>query len=641
MSYCLNPHCKKPYNPDNAKFCLSCRSPLGLKNRYRTIRPLGEGGMGRTFLALDQDRLNAPCAIKQLLPAPEIQSDLQAMAKVTELFEQEARQLLLLGEQHSQIPALLGYFEQDKRLYLVQQFIEGQTLWQELQRFGAFKEEQIRQLLLDLLPVLQFVHERQVIHRDIKPANIIRREDGRQSSGGQLVLIDFGIAKQLSSGGGKTGTRAGTEGYAPMEQLRGGRAFPASDLYSLGVTCIQLLTGISLDRLYDPVESRWLWQSHLQQVGRTVSDRLAVILNKMIQDSMKARYPSASAVLQDLNTSGSRSFPGAVTPFVPAVPTPPTVPPNPLLELFKGQSWDCDSTLTGHSAAIKAVALSRDGKIIASGSEDKTLMIWDRHPGKVLHTLTQHSGAVTAVVISPDGKLLVSGSTDKTIKFWQLPTGFLLRTLTGHTGAITALTITPDGKTLVSGSADKTLKLWNLRTAQLQQTWEGHTQGVSCLTCSPDGKTIASGSDDRTIKLWNLRNGTVKATLTGHQERVEAVAIASDSQTLASGSRDKTIQTWQLDTGTRLATPKEHLSGFQAIGYLPLLPTLNPGNGHILVSGSEDKTLKIWHQETGNLLHTLTGHSDSITCLALSFEGQTIISGSLDKTLKIWQSLTP
>lgn len=597
--------------------------------------------MGRTFLALDQDRLNAPCAIKQLLPAPEIQSDSQAMAKVTELFEQEARQLLLLGEQHSQIPALLAYFEQDKRLYLVQQFIEGQTLWQEMQRFGAFKEEQIRQLLLDLLPVLQFVHERQVIHRDIKPANIIRREDGRQSSGGQLVLIDFGIAKQLNSDGGKTGTRAGTEGYAPLEQLRGGRAFPASDLYSLGVTCIQLLTGISLDRLYDPVESRWLWQSHLQQIGSTVSDRLAAILNQMIQDSMKARYPSATALLQDLNPAGSRSFPGAVTPFVPAVPTPPTVPTNPLLEQLQRQTWECDSTLTGHTASIKTVALSTDGKIIASGSEDKTIIIWDRNTGKVLHTLTQHSGAVTAVVISPDGKLLVSGSTDKTIKFWQLPTGFLLRTLTGHTGAITALTITPDGKTLVSGSADKTLKLWDLRTAQLQQTWEGHTQAVSCLTCSPDGKIIASGSDDRTIKLWSLRNGTVKATLTGHQERIEAVAIASDSQTLASGSRDKTIQTWQLNTGTRLATPKEHSSGFQAIGYLPLPPTLNLPEGHILVSGSEDKTLKIWHQETGNLIHTLTGHSDSITCLALSFDGQTIISGSPDKTLKIWQSLNP
>ncbi|AFY81039.1 serine/threonine-protein kinase [Oscillatoria acuminata] len=641
MSYCLNPHCKKPYNPDNAKFCLSCRSPLGLKNRYRTIRPLGEGGMGRTFLALDQDRLNAPCAIKQLLPGPEIQSDSQAMAKVTELFEQEARQLLLLGEENSQIPVLLGYFEQDKRLYLVQQFIEGQTLWQELQRFGAFKEEQIRQLLLDLLPVLQFIHERQVIHRDIKPANIIRREDGRQSSVGQLVLIDFGIAKQLNHKGGKTGTRAGTEGYAPMEQMRGGRAYPASDLYSLGVTCIQLLTGLSLDRLYDSVESRWLWQSHLQQVGRTVSDRLAAILNKMIQDSMKARYPSATMVLQDLNTPASRSFPGKVTPFVPAVPTPPTVATNPLLDYFQGQIWECDATFTGHTAAIKTIALSTDGQIIASGSEDKTIIIWDRHTGKILQTLTQHSRAVTAVAISLDGRLLVSGSMDKTIKFWQLPTGFLLRTLTGHTKAITALTITPDGKTLVSGSADKTLKVWDLRTAQLQQTWEGHPQGVSCVTCSPDGKTIASGSDDGTIKLWNLRNGSVKATLTGHQDRVEALAIASDSQTLASGSRDKTIQTWQLDTGTRLATPKEHSSGFQAIGYLPLPPTLNPRNGHILVSGSEDKTLKFWHQETGNLLHILTGHSDSITCLALSSDGQTIISGSPDKTLKIWQNLNP
>lgn len=147
-----------------------------LKDRYRAIAPLGEGGFGRTFLAEDADRLKAACVIKQFLPVPEIQGNSAAMQKATQLFEQEGRQLLQLGEQHPQIPSLFAYFEQDKRLYLVQQYIEGQQLGQNLERQEAFSEEQLRDLLNDLLPVLQFVHEHQVIHRDIKPTNIIKRK---------------------------------------------------------------------------------------------------------------------------------------------------------------------------------------------------------------------------------------------------------------------------------------------------------------------------------------------------------------------------------------------------------------------------------------------------------------------------------
>jgi serine/threonine protein kinase len=217
MIYCLNPNCQKPQNLDGTKFCLTCGSQLLLKNQYQAIQPIGEGGFGRTFLAFDAHRLNARCVIKQFFPLLEIQGNSQAMAKATELFEQEARQLLQLGEQHPQIPTLFAYFEQDRRLYLVQQFIAGQDLSQELAQQGAFSEEQIRELLHDLLPVLHFVHQQQVIHRDIKPTNILRRKID-----GKLVLIDFGVAKVLTVGTGltRTGTKAGTEGYAAIEQMR-------------------------------------------------------------------------------------------------------------------------------------------------------------------------------------------------------------------------------------------------------------------------------------------------------------------------------------------------------------------------------------------------------------------------------------
>ncbi|MEB3826574.1 serine/threonine-protein kinase [Phormidium sp. CCY1219] len=647
MSYCLNPHCPKPHNPDNGNFCQNCRSPLVLKNHYRALKPLGEGGMGRTFLAVDEDRLNAPCALKQLLPAREIQGNSQAMAKATELFEQEARLLLYLGERHSQIPTLLAYFEQDKRWYLVQQLVEGRDLWQELQHEGAFNEAKIRALLLDLLPVLQFIHDHQVVHRDIKPMNIIRRSASAASmagsvGSGQLVPIDFGVSKRLSAVGlNNTGTRTGTEGYAPIEQLRGGQAFPASDLYSLGVTCIQLLCDRPLNELYDPIASIWRWRSRLWQLNRTVSDDLAYILDKMLEDSIEQRYQSAAEIIDDLTPLSAKKHAPPVAPLMPP-PTPaapPVVPTHnspPDLSVLPAQNWECLNTLIGHTGAIYSVAIAPDGQTIASASEDKTIKIWDAETGEIRQELTQHSAPVNALAMTPDGKLLISASADKTIKIWQLETGFLLRTLTGHSGAVQAIALSPDGKTIVSGSADKTIKIWHRQTAQLKKTLKGHTQAVISLAISPDGKIIASGSDDRAVKLWQSKNGNLKTTLNGHNASVSAIAISSDGQTLASASGDKTIQTRQLDTGKWLATPKAHSSGFCAIAYAPNPDNFTAAEGHILASGGDDKSVKLWHQESGNLLQVFSGHSDTVSCLAFDPQGRTLVSGSSDKTIKIW-----
>ena len=294
MRYCVNPQCQSPENPDGSELCSSCGSSLLLKGRYRAIKPLGQGGMGRTFLGIDEDRLNAKCAIKQFLPQFQGRG---ATLKATELFEREAVQLFELGEQHPQIPTLYAYFEQDRRLYLVEQAVEGQDLLKELYQEGAFGEQKIRELLLDLLPVLEFIHSRHVIHRDIKPENILRCQKD-----GQLVLVDFGIAKHgTQTALAQPGTTAGTQGYAPLEQIRGGQAYPASDLYCLGVTCIQLLSGTIPDELYHSLEGRWIWREQLAKRGGSISAELGNILDKMLVEMVADRYQSAAQVLQDLN----------------------------------------------------------------------------------------------------------------------------------------------------------------------------------------------------------------------------------------------------------------------------------------------------------------------------------------------------
>ena len=298
MLYCSNPSCSNPFNPDSNKFCLSCGSQSLyslFKNRFRVLQLLGEGGFGRTYEAIDTHKMNDACVIKQFVPQVE---GTAALEKATELFKQEAKRLFDLGE-HPQIPRLIAYFEDNKRLYLVQEFIQGQNLLQELHQQGAFSEEKITQLLHELLPVLQFVHERGVIHRDIKPENIMRRQDGK------LMLIDFGVSKQATGTVlTKVGTMVGTSGYAPMEQMRG-QVFPASDLYSLGVTCIRLLTNClpkedGADDIYDGLNGVWKWRDCLP-FNKPISVELGKVLDKLTQDFVKDRYQSAEEVLQELN----------------------------------------------------------------------------------------------------------------------------------------------------------------------------------------------------------------------------------------------------------------------------------------------------------------------------------------------------
>ncbi|MBK1987148.1 protein kinase [Sphaerospermopsis aphanizomenoides BCCUSP55] len=320
MSYCLNPHCSKPENPDHVKFCISCGTKLLLKERYRAIQPIGQGGFGRTFLAVDEDKPSKPpCVIKQFYPQAQGTNTVQ---KAIELFNQEAVQLDELG-QHPQIPALLSYCTQDDRQYLVQEFINGLNLAQELAQNGAFNESQIQQLLIDLLPVLQFCHSKEVIHRDIKPENIIRRsplspplKKGEvnnaplaKEGGGDLVIVDFGAAKSATGTAlNHTGTSIGSPEYVAPEQMRG-RAIFASDIYSLGVTCINLLTGRSPFDSYDTHNAAWIWRQYLKTA---VSNDLGKIIDKMVESIPSRRYQTTAEVLKDLNIQTSASIPPTI-----------------------------------------------------------------------------------------------------------------------------------------------------------------------------------------------------------------------------------------------------------------------------------------------------------------------------------------
>jgi serine/threonine-protein kinase len=297
VSYCVNPNCANPNNEPFAINCATCGSNLKLRNRYRASRPLGKGGFGATFLAADEGLPGFPsCVVKQLRPNTQSAS---VMKMARELFEREAFTLGKIGS-HPQIPRLLDYFEEDGNFYLVQEFVDGETLKQEFERRGAFNEIEIRKILAEIFPALGFMHENGVIHRDIKPANIMRRKQD-----GQLVLIDFGaVSSQINKpsadddpSGLLTNFAIGTPGFAPPEQMAM-RPVYSSDLYATAMSCLYLMTGRSpKDLPHDPYTGEINWKSQVK-----LSDRLRVVFEKLLQQSVSQRFRSAEEALRALES---------------------------------------------------------------------------------------------------------------------------------------------------------------------------------------------------------------------------------------------------------------------------------------------------------------------------------------------------
>ncbi|MEH1919735.1 CHASE2 domain-containing serine/threonine-protein kinase [Nostoc sp.] len=265
---------------------------LLLSGRYKISQTLGAGGFGRTYLAQDTQRPGNPiCVVKKLMPA---RQDTRFLQVARRLFNSEAEILESLGKHH-QIPELLAYFEDNQEFYLIQQYIEGHTLSEELPPVQNVQNESfVMEMLKEVLEVLEFVHQHRVIHRDIKPTNIIRcAEDNR------LVLIDFGAVKLMQPSSNEQTELAtvaiGTRGYAPPEQFAGHPRL-CSDIYALGMIAIQAITGIPPQELHpDPETGNVMWRQTVQ-----VSEGLAAILDKMVCYHFSDRYQSAAEVLQDL-----------------------------------------------------------------------------------------------------------------------------------------------------------------------------------------------------------------------------------------------------------------------------------------------------------------------------------------------------
>jgi WD40 repeat protein len=315
-------------------------------------------------------------------------------------------------------------------------------------------------------------------------------------------------------------------------------------------------------------------------------------------------------------------------------------------------------TLTGHISDVTSVAFSPDGRLLASGSDDNTIKLWDVATGSLVRTLTGHTWRVTSVAFSPDGRLLASGSADGTIRLWDVASGSLVRSLTGHTGSVfLSVAFSPDGRLLASGSCERyesrcvqgEIKLWDVASGSLVRSLTGHTGSVLSVAFSPDGRLLASGAawPDATIKLWDVASGSLVRTLTGHSESVWSVAFSPDGRLLASGSCGQRtisgfciqgeIKLWDVASGREVRSLTGHTDDVTSVAFSP--------NGRLLASGSCGKVenyfcvqgeIKLWDMASGSLVRTLSGHTDWVTSVAFSPDGRLLASGSWDNTIKLW-----
>ncbi|KZP32870.1 WD40 repeat-like protein, partial [Athelia psychrophila] len=338
----------------------------------------------------------------------------------------------------------------------------------------------------------------------------------------------------------------------------------------------------------------------------------------------------------------------------------------------------CEGIIEGHNGPVNSVAFSLDGERVVSGSDDKTICIWDARTGKlVAGPLSEHSDRVSSVAFSPDGERIASGSIDKTIRIWDARTGELVagpfnghtdgvnsvvfspdgenvasgsddiriwdaRTgelvagpFGGHIGWVLSLAFAPDGERVASSSSDSSICVWHARTGELTAgSFKGHSGSVNSVAFSPDGERIVSDSDDRTIRIWDARTARlVVGTFEGHIQPVNSVSFSTDGECIVSGSRDRTIIIWDARTGKLIAGPfKGHLSYVHSAAFSP--------DSKRIVSGSEDSTIRLWDARMGELVtEPLKKHSGLVTSVAFLPDGQRIVSASED-TIRSWDART-
>ncbi|NEQ37326.1 MAG: protein kinase [Okeania sp. SIO3I5] len=658
-----------------------------LDGRYQIIKIIESGEFGHTYIAQDIRRPGeAQCFVKHLQPNTYDQRFLEIIRR---RFEQEAKTLEKLSE-HNQIPKLLAYFEENQEFYLVQSFIPGQSLDNEILPGKALSEIQVIRILIEVLEILEFVHGNNVIHRDIKPTNLIRRKSDHK-----LVLIDFGAVKEINIAQQNKTARIGTMEYMPIEQFEYNPQFN-SDIYALGMMGIQGITGLpssELSKLKDNENGNKreiFWRDKTN-----CSTALADILDKMVRYDYHERYQSTGEVIADLKEISNKSsqiidkkeiYREEVVRQASYRRGDISVTGRKILDELresfeiskedteiiedkilnpyrkyqeKGRKYEqalldeiqkqypfSDETREELERLQQVLRLTQeDIKLIEDRVLPKSLLIklkkiWSDNSQKLSINWWLILGLI-AIVIA------VIFAIDRYIKFQnynkvqqqqalekeqketaQLNSFRKLYAERNYENCISKTTLISEKSNIFAEAQDI------LQKCQQGKNWQNYqvenlsqySAAVGSVVFSPDGKMLATGSRDTTVKILEIPTGKVINTFPGDDSPIWSVAFNSDATQLVAGTYDWRVIVWNLATGEPFRV-FEHRAPIWSV-------VMSPDN-EIIASSSGDKTVKVWDLKTGFLVFNFPDHSDAVFSIDISSDGRKLVSGSADKTIKI------
>jgi WD40 repeat protein len=460
----------------------------------------------------------------------------------------------------------------------------------------------VEQTIEILVALLQSCLNTSKIHGQITPDRVVIVAE-------HPVRVDILPADDLS---------ADPEFSAP--EVLNDRISDRSDLYSIGLIAIYLLTGTRPFQLFDTANRCWVWQDYWQPEGadaRINNRQLATILDRAIELDADLRFSSA------------RSMMAAVRDCYPAL-------------LLATSSWQCCHILTGHAglfAAIKTIAISPDLPMVATGSEDTTIRLWDIDTGVGLGILNGHQQSIDAIVFHPHKSgLLYSSGKDGLIKLWNVKTAAELISIDSQQSKINCLAISPDGKLLISASCDRTIKIWYLGLTDEHSidnliTLKTHQLSVNAIAFNPSAGDLkfASVSSDRRVMLWGMESKTPLCILTAHTQAVKTLAFSLNGKLLATAGDDGSIHIWDLEYRQLTQTLSAHRWTISGLAFW--------NDGNTLISTSWDGNIKFWQIDTGREIENLATHEAEVLAIDVCRSRGCLVTASRDRTAKIWRKV--
>ncbi|NJM27681.1 MAG: hypothetical protein HC856_04545 [Pseudanabaena sp. RU_4_16] len=610
-----------------------------LDDRYQVIQTVEASRYVQIYIAKDVTQPGAPqCKISCFRP---VSNDYASLEAAREIFRSEAQKLYQLSSYCDRIPQVLSAFEYNKDFYLVEEAIEGRSLGEELAVGRLLTEDRAIDMLADVLATLHVAHEEQLIHGDITPTNLIGCTREHSTDRTEIVLVNFAGLRKICNPllPIQEVPLLGTPSYMPAEQSQGDR-LPSCDLYALGLSTIQALTGLHPSQIEFDTETGAIALPPEIEISSNLSD----VLQRMVCLDPGERYQSAAEVstdLQGLQASGVKQIALSVLAKVKQLPLVTIVSllaavvasvaffnlGKYVSQLSSEQSAQNAITVVGTSpkpipdrkpkAAKESKKTSQPiARLSAStkGSASKLEPFVSEPKPKPKPKPTPTTAAVidgiNRAVAAPTRSLASAQPVTSQPEF-ALPALKPRYTLLGHEGSVQAVSFFTNGHSFASGSADKTVRLWDTsarRALTVMSNRSGYASSVTSIATSPDGHTFASGGLDNSIQLWDFRSGKSKRLLLGHTDGVLAVAFDPSSQYLVSGSSDHTVKLWDLSIGKAILTLSTHTDAVTAIAISP--------DGKLIASGSEDRTIILWDMARGNKNShfTWTSRHSTVSC---------------------------